>query len=235
MSFAHTRSSPPPTPFVSFDHRRKLRRAATLIREIEAACDGWEESGGYRGFVGEPDKEGMAPTLIEQLKPLPDDLSVLIGETFQCLRNSLDNLAFTLALENNDGSLNEEEEASVAFPIPRKKGKTITPGNPALALMSDAVKDEICKLNPDPPTRPSERNPLYLLNKAANRDKHRALLAAFGACSGFGMNWGGRHTGSPLDGIYAPGTRRRASDPWLSQCLFPCARQTTHKDADSVR
>ena len=85
----------------------------------------------------------MAPYLVEQLEPLPDDLSVIIGEAFQCLRNSLDNLAFALAIKHKGGYLTEEEEESVAFPIPKKKGNKITPGNPALNLMPDTVRDEI--------------------------------------------------------------------------------------------
>jgi len=174
-----------------------LRRAAVHIREIETACDEWAEGGGYRIFPGESDEEGMAPVLVEQLMPLPDDLPVIVGEVFQCLRNSLDNLAFALALENNGGSLTEKEEEDVWFPIHRKT--KVTRENRQLRLMSDSVKDEISALNPDPPTRPPKRNPLYLLNKAARRDKHSRILAAVGAASVFGFSARGPMMGMPTN------------------------------------
>ena len=37
---------------------------------------------------------------IEMLNPLPADLPVIVGDALQCLRHSLDNLAFSLALAN---------------------------------------------------------------------------------------------------------------------------------------
>ena len=49
--------------------------------------------------------------------------------------------------------------------------------------MSSAVQRAICDLAPDPARGPLDQNPLWLLNKTANRDKHReitAIAAAYG-------------------------------------------------------
>ena len=78
------------------------------------------------------------------LKPLPDDLSVIIGDALQCLRHSLDNLAFSLALANNR-TLTAKQEEEISFPI---YDHHVTERTKVIQLMSQSVKDDISSLRP---------------------------------------------------------------------------------------
>jgi len=113
------------------------------------------------------------------LKPLPDDLSVVIGDALQNLRNSLDNLAYSLGRQNHE-TLTSDEEQHISFPI--YDGAVPENANP-IRLMPQPIRDEIRALAPDPARRPLDRDPLWLLNKTANRDKHRHILVVASACA----------------------------------------------------
>ncbi|MBV8462401.1 MAG: hypothetical protein JO368_03850, partial [Acidimicrobiales bacterium] len=115
VSLFPPREAPAPTPFDSWGHRRKLRRGAFHIEEAQAACEGWATGDGFRVFA-ERDGEGGELVQVEMLKPLPDDLPLMVGDALQCLRTSLDRLVCSLAVANK-GSLSAKQEDEVWFPI----------------------------------------------------------------------------------------------------------------------
>lgn len=186
VSLFPQRQPSPPTPYDSWGHRQKLRHAEIHISQIQAACQTWATSDGFRVF-GEPDGQGGELVQVEMLKPLPDDLSMIIGDALHCLRNSLDNLAFSLALANK-GTLTARQQEEVSFPI---YGHRVTERTKAIQLMSKSVKDDVSSLSPDPTRLVLDQDPLWLLDKTANWDKHRGILVAVSAATNAGLVLGG--------------------------------------------
>ena len=155
----------------SLSHRRKLVHAECHIGKVESLLTKWG-SNGYRIFE-QTDSEGERQLCCEMLKPLPDELGLVIGDALQALRNSLDNLAFALSKANTP-SLTPEQEENVSFPILRRS-TPIETGNRGISHMSHAAKAEICAVTPHPTRDQLDQHPLWLLNKTVNRDKHREI------------------------------------------------------------
>jgi hypothetical protein len=153
-------------------HRRKLARAEFHIQQLEELLTAWVANDGYRVWT-QRDQEGRVGLLAQQLKPLPDSLGEVIGDALQCLRNSLDNLAYALA-KRNTPAMSPKDEEEVSFPI---YDKAVSAGAKAIRQMSPGARDDIRALAPDPGRQPLNEDPLWLLNKTANRDKHREITA----------------------------------------------------------
>ena len=97
-------------------HRRKLARAETHIQEVERIVKAWvTDSNAYKIAV-ETNSDGHVEVFGQQLKPLPGDLELIIGDALQAMRSSLENLAFALAIKNTP-AMTPKEEADVSFPI----------------------------------------------------------------------------------------------------------------------
>lgn len=158
----------------SLSHRRKLAHAECHIRKLEALLSDWD-SDGHRIFE-QTNSEGEHQLCCEMLKPLSDELGLVVGDALQALRNTLDNLAFALAKTHTPG-LTPEQEEEVSFPIPRRQ-TPIALGHPAIALMSQGAQNDLCALTPNPARNQLDQHPLWLLNKTANRDKHREIPTA---------------------------------------------------------
>ena len=107
--------------------------------------------------------------VVELLKPLPDILPLVIGDALQNLRNSLDHLAFALAHTPN---MTPGQERDVSFPI---SDLAIVSTDRRIKMMSPNAKSDICSLAPDPRRQLPNQDPLRLLNKTNNRDKHRGV------------------------------------------------------------
>ena len=112
----------------------KVRRAEIHVSQIQAACQSWATSDGFRVF-GEPDGQGGELVQIEMLNPLPDDLSMIVGDALHCLRHSLDNLAFSLALANKQTWTAKQDE-EVFFPIHDHRVTERTKGDPVMSRAS---------------------------------------------------------------------------------------------------
>ena len=168
-------------------HRRKLAWANAHIDDVEATLDEWSVHGdGYRTFV-EPKSKGSAFVCAEQLKPLPDELPLVIGDAFQCLRNSLDHIVFTLSKKNP--AMTPDDEDVPQFPI---TNKALPLNHRWIRFLSEASRKEVCALSPDPERQPLDQDPLWLLNKMSNRDKHREVgVVAVGSAV---SDWGGIST-----------------------------------------
>ncbi len=105
------------------------------------------------------------------VEPLPNDLSVVIGDALQCLRNSLDNLAFALGKAENP-TMSEKDERSISFPLfdSPNEGTDLR-----ITQMNSVVQGVVRSLVPDPARLGLVDDPLWLLNKAAIYDKHREV------------------------------------------------------------
>jgi hypothetical protein len=122
----------------------------------------------------ESDSQGGTMIVGEQLKALPDELGLIIGDALQTMRSSLDNLAFALAVENNPNMTPDQEE-KVSFPI---FNQPTTPAHASVNQMDSVVRTRVIELCPDPADSPIQEHPLWLLHKSNNRDKHREITVA---------------------------------------------------------
>jgi len=153
----------------------------------------------------EPDGNGSTELVGTQLKPLPDDLGLVIGDALQALRSSLDNLAFALAISNNTNMTPKEEEG-VSFPIFDVPAST---GHKSVDHMGSVVIGKVIGLCPDPAISPIQDHPLWILNKMNNRDKHRTITVAALAVANYSMNLSGTISGP---GFIGPGGPQRTKD-----------------------
>lgn len=142
------------------------------------------------------------------LKPVPNDLGLVVGDALYALRSALDNLAFSLACRNNPG-MTADEQQDVAFPI-----GNVPPalGDKRIKNMSQIAQGHVIGLCPDPAVGPLNEHPLWLLNKANNRDKHRVVTVAVAAVTNYSMNFSGVLTGGGSVGPGAPQVTAQPGD-----------------------
>jgi hypothetical protein len=163
----------------SLSHRRKLARAQTHIHDVEAMLNCWLRDG-YR-VIEEANSEGRVVLHAEQLKPLPDQIPLVIGDALHCQRSSLDQLIFAISKAHSPNMTSEDEE-DPAFPMPfRDEAVKVT--SKRLKHLNATAKQDVCALAPDPARQPFNQDPLWLLNKVENRDKHREIAVAASAAS----------------------------------------------------
>lgn len=155
-------------------HHRKLARAEGHITDVDKLITTWMRGGGYKTFE-KLESTGRSVLYAAQLKPLPDDLALIIGDALQGLRNSLDHLIFALSQKYTPG-MGSEKEWIPAFPVAREVGDEVQVKHNALSLMDPALRPKVCEL--------AAAKPLVLLNKMSNRDKHREVLVSPVAESG---------------------------------------------------
>jgi hypothetical protein len=127
---------------------------------------------GYR-VCEQPNGKGGFVLFAEQLKALPDDLPLVIGDAFQCMRNSLDHIVFELSKKETPAMTPEDEEIP-QFPF-SKRDLAIADANERIRFLSQAARDDVRSLAPDPGRQEVNRDPLWLVNKMCNRDKHREI------------------------------------------------------------
>jgi hypothetical protein len=151
-------------------YRRKLAWAEAHISDAKALIAGWNRDG-YRTFY-QPNGNGGFTLFAQMLKPLPDDLSLVVGDALHCLRDSLDHIIFALSRKNPAIKTPDDEKAP-QFPI---FDNAVKPDNPGLRFLLDWLTSaEVCALAPDPARQPNAQHPLWLLDKMNNRDKHREI------------------------------------------------------------
>ncbi len=153
----------------SFSHRRKLDRAERHIQDVKAMLVCWARDG-YRIFE-KPDSERNLVLYAEQLKPLPDQLPLAIGDAFHCERASLDQLIYALSKKHSP-KMTAKDEDDPAFPI---YDGAVSLTNRRIKHLNAKARKDVCALAPDPARQPLHNDPLWLLNKMENRDKHREI------------------------------------------------------------
>lgn len=160
-------------------HRRKLARGELHIQNVETTLTRWLRNG-YRVFE-QPDSKGRFVLFAEQTQPFPDDLPLVIGDAFQCLRNSLDHIIFALSKKNP--AMTPQDEDKTSFPI---YDSAVRDNARAISFLEKVVRDDVRKLAPDPARQPLNEDALWLLNEMSNRDKHREVGVTLSAHSGIG-------------------------------------------------
>lgn len=199
-------------------HRRKLAHADTHIKEIERLVKAWVTDKSVYKIAVEPNRKAHIEVFGEQLKPLPNDLELIIGDALQAMRTSLDHLAFALAIKNKP-TLTANEEKDVSFPI---FDVPTTPGNKSVKHMSSSVIAKVIGLCPDPAVSPIQDHPLWLLNKANNRDKHRTITVAAVSTANVSQNLKtGIINGPAMIGIGGPKRTKRVGDRVLFSTFGP--------------
>jgi hypothetical protein len=123
------------------------------------------------------------------------------------MRSSLDNLAFALARRNKP-NMTPDEERDVSYPIYDTPPSAST--NRSIRHMSAAAQAAIIGLCAYPTAGPKEKDPLWLLDKTNNRDKHRAIIVAALDVSNYGM-FGVKMTLNAGDRIVIGGPKRTAN------------------------
>src|SRR5438132_823833 len=151
-------------------HLRKLRWANSHIDKAEALIAAWRGDG-YRIFQ-QPDNYWNLLVVAEMLKPLPDDLPLVVGDALHCLRDSLDHILF--ALSHKGGRMvTPKDEESPQFPIYDRA--VDIQADTGIRFLNWHMSAEVCELAPDPARQPLNQHPLWLLNKVNNREKHREV------------------------------------------------------------
>jgi hypothetical protein len=194
-----------------------LARAEAHIQEIEHLVKPWTNGNGYKVAV-ESDGQGGSQIAGTLLKAPPDELGLIIGDVLEEMRSSLDNLAFALALKNKT-TLTANEEEDVSFPI---FGSPPPVGHRRIKHMDSAVQTKIIGLSPDPAVGPIDQNPLWLLDKTNNRDKHRVITVAVADLSQFAMtDFTGTINGPSEIGIGGPKRMSNVGDKVLFATFGP--------------
>jgi hypothetical protein len=139
--------------------------------------DTWAR-GGYR-ICEQTNSEGRSVLLAQQLQPLPDQIPLAIGDALHCQRSSLDHLIYALAKRHTPG-MTSKQEKSAAFPI---YDNAVSDRDERIQCLSDTARKIVVELAPDPAREPVHLNPLWMLNKMENRDKHREIHVAASAAA----------------------------------------------------
>jgi len=116
------------------------------------------------------------------------------------MRSSLDNLAFALACKNTP-NITADQERDVSYPI---YDDIPSPTARSIRHMSVPVQTAVIGLCAYPAVGPKEEDPLWLLNEANNRDKHRTITVAVADVSNYGMSVNGTISGPSQVGIGGP-------------------------------
>lgn len=169
----------------------KFNRAQEQLGEFESRVSDWRKNGAH-AFALEPDPAEAGYFFLKgRAAPIPEEtLAPIIGDAIQNLRASLDHLAFALAAKHA-GSIGKEFAETCKFPIvpgdDPEVGKKQFLGRDLIKhdLVSEQAGAAIERLQPYHGERfrvPMRRNsfmvatnPLAVLNKLANVDKHRSL------------------------------------------------------------
>lgn len=169
--------TPPPTDGIRLKIKRALDDLNTLSRKGREYLG--TDPNGVRFEFYEEQGERRCRALLTIREPAPLWLGVLAGEAAYHLRGSLDHLVYQLAL------LNKANPSGTQFPLalnervyraPGKKG----PRNSMLNGVREEHRAIIDEFQPYHDGAKASVNPLYVVGKFANADKHRSIQAAFG-------------------------------------------------------
>ncbi len=199
-----TRSSPYPVGARSFE--LKLARARVHLDQLKVEIEAWVEST-LKTMVEEPEPDDPRyyGTWITSRDIDEASLSLLVGDALQCLRSSLDHLAFELAAAFTVPLPNSVEKDS-EFPIfgdehgtgesrfhqlrskgPLKGQPTPTSGLNKTRGMDTSAQAIIERLQPYHRGHAYADHPLWLLTTLNNVDKHRAIHLVGAVLDGVGL------------------------------------------------
>jgi len=103
-------------------------------------------------------------------------LGLMLGDCLHNFRATLDNLAFTIATENNPAGLTSKERKAVTFPIADQRSDFLDAcGKGAIAKMPPRARAGIQRLQPYHYGEDAKRHPLSVLRQLTDMDKHRFI------------------------------------------------------------
>jgi hypothetical protein len=192
---------------VGADPLAKLRWAKVHLERLQANIEEWASS--YRDAVRvEPDHERRGNTAFyaEGLAPPPDDLSNIIGDCLQAMRNGLDHIAYALAVAHTNPLPDEFAESS-EFPIIGDKDRKGRLGTGERRFMNGGPGGGMYKIRGLSPEaiavikglQPYHRghdyvtDPLWRLHELSVIDKHRLVHVVAAQFSGIGIAFGLGH------------------------------------------
>lgn len=178
-------------------HRLKLDRAVEHLYAIEAAAERWSQTNPCMAFDDCDIKTRHHRIFIEVERQPNDPLILLrVGDCIHNLRQSLDHLAYQLAIvaRRADPPPNEE---TTGFPIVEAKP---VPGDRPRKRFDDGLAEKIARKRDMPPgmytalegLQPyhgGDRELLAVLSKLDNLDKHRSPPVVAGVALGHTLNF----------------------------------------------
>lgn len=148
----------------------KLRRAAFLTQEINSLTESFLQSDFYQ-VSSDRDRQGRLVMRFGEVRSLPPELSILIGEAAHHLRSALDHLMFLLARPTKG------KEEAVQFPIATSR-KNFSKSKWRMPGIAKGVLGVVESVQPYHSRKWPETRLLGQLQAINNRDKHRTLVVS---------------------------------------------------------
>jgi hypothetical protein len=151
----------------------KVGRAKKHLDTLEPLVKRFEESQPYKIFqeVNAEAGEYILHVLMPEIQP--PDLALIAGDFVNCLRSALDQLTWQLALLTT-----KKPSSEIQFPIIEKDSPD---AQARIARITFGIPDEAItvmkSLQPYKGGNAYRSNPLWILNKLWNIDKHRAIIS----------------------------------------------------------
>ena len=149
----------------------KTRRAKIHLDALNAEIDRWVKSRPY-SIVEKDDVDAVWHYFEIQTAAISEDIPLIAGDFINCLRSSLDNLAWGLVHLSPETIPSDEKSARrVIFPICDRDDTYIK----NRSLFPSAIADVLDSFQPDDRQNAFRFHPLWQLDKIWNLDKHRTI------------------------------------------------------------
>jgi hypothetical protein len=163
--------------------RLKIERAKKHIQVLDAEIGTFCNTQAYVLGVKEKPEIEYVTLYIAEIRPIPDEIPLILGDAVHNLRSALDHLIWQL-VEAGGGTPNRD----TYFPIcqtPEKYTAAISKGK--IKMMRPGAEKIICAVQP----YTAGDNPLWYLHKLDIADKHRLLVTVTAFVRGWWADIGG--------------------------------------------
>jgi hypothetical protein len=118
---------------------------------------------------------------IGDVPEVPRELGLIVGDCLHNLRATLDNLAYSIAVDNN-ATLTSDERRACAFPLAerRRDFRASRKERGTIAKLPARAQATIQALQPFKAGHDAEREPLAILRQLSDLDKHRPVPSSAG-------------------------------------------------------
>jgi hypothetical protein len=124
---------------------------------------------------------------IGDVPPVPRELGLIFGDCLHNFRAVLDNLAFTIATDNNERLTSEERRAN-NFPLCEKRNEFREARcKGAIAKLPVRAQATVQRLQPYKAGKEAQWEPLAILRKLSDIDKHRSIPVVAWSAQGVGQ------------------------------------------------
>lgn len=160
--------------FRGYDFEFRLERAKEHIQLLNTELGWWLKSDPYR-FLYKYDRErGEYVAWVEELSRPPVKLGIIIGDCLHNLRSALDNLAYSLLCAHTRRPSSDRKTKS-AFPIVGGGGIRPDKWDEMVGGIAPEAQTRIDCLQPYKRGDSYKTDPLWILNRLSNIDKHRLI------------------------------------------------------------